>query len=221
MQGPELSPICSAVDSRSSEVIVVDGGSIDDTVRVAKNAGASRVYVSETAGRSVQMNLGAKKSRGDVLLFLHADSTLPKGYREMIDVSIDSKLAWGCFRSIDIASHGINPLFAFLMKQCVALRTCVFHKPYGDQALFVRKSTFDDVGGYKSDWNLLEDVDLVSKLKKRHGSPSIIPHALKTSGRRWDRLGPIQTTLVNQYILLRYAMGHSVNELEKVYRKET
>lgn len=212
---------CSAAKGRSTEVIVVDGGSDDDTIRMARAAGASKIYTSGTAGRSIQMNIGAKKSTGDILLFLHADCTLPSGYDDMIDVQMNPNSAWGCFRSIDIASHGINPLFAFFMKQSVGLRTAVFRKPYGDQAIFVRKNTFHDIGGYRSDWKLLEDVELVEKLNNQCGSPAIVPHALKTSGRRWNRLGALRTTMFNQYILFRYAMGDNVNELEKIYRKKT
>jgi rSAM/selenodomain-associated transferase 2 len=200
---------------------VVDGGSQDDTIARARAAGASKVFRCSSSGRSIQMNLGAEKSSGDVLVFLHADSTLPSGYDKMIEKEMSPLSSWGCFRSIDIASNGVNPLFAFLMKQSVALRTSVFHKPYGDQALFIRKTTFCEIGGYRSDWKLLEDVDLVEKLNKKCGSPAIVPQALKTSGRRWDRLGALRTTCINQYILFRYAMGDSVNELEKLYRKKS
>ena len=213
--------LCSAATGNSTEVIVVDGGSNDDTISRARAAGASKIYRCKTAGRSVQMNLGAAKSSGDILLFLHADSTLPSGYDTLINDQMSPGFSWGCFRSIDIASHGVNPVFAFLMKQSVALRTTIFRKPYGDQALFIRKKIFDDIGGYRSDWKLLEDVELVEKLNNRCGSPAVVPHALKTSGRRWDRLGVLRTTCINQYILFRYAMGDSVNELEQIYRKKS
>lgn len=167
------------------------------------------------------MNIGARKSRGNILVFLHADSILPPQYGNMIDSSLGSMSKWGCFHSIDIRNHDIHPLLAFVMKHSVALRTRLFSKPYGDQAIFVTRKSFHEVGGYRDDWKLLEDVDLVEKLKHTCGSPVIIPHALKTSGRRWCSLGAVRTTLINQYILFRYAMGANVNELEKVYRKNS
>lgn len=200
---------------------MVDGGSSDDTIARARAAGASKILRCRSAGRSVQMNFGAEKSSGDVLLFLHADSTLPADYDTLIDKEMTSMFSWGCFRSIHIGSNGINPVFGYLMRQSVALRTTVLRKPYGDQALFMRRSAFFEIGGYRSDWKLLEDVDLVEKLNKKYGPPAIVPHALKTSGRRWDRLGAVKTTCINQYILYRYAMGDSVNELEKIYRKKS
>ena len=210
---------CSA-RTMSSEVIVVDGGSHDNTISAAKSAGAQHVLTSPVAGRSVQMNLGAAKSNGEILVFLHADSTLPAHYDTMIKQNMGMRSTWGCFESIDI-SQDVHPVIATIMKHAVAFRTKVFHRPYGDQALFVRKDQFNKLHGYKSEWKLLEDLDLVQRLNSASGPPCIVPTSLQTSGRRWKKLGIIRTTLINQYILFKYAMGCDVNELEKIYRKRS
>lgn len=213
LNAPPPTPSTSS-RSPSVEVIVVDGHSLDDTVREARRAGAT-VLRARKPGRARQMNQGAKAATGDVIMFLHADSTLPTDYTHLIEASMGrDRHQWGSFRSIDI---GIRNLFgSFLIKQGVALRTRLLHKPYGDQCIFVRRETFTEVGGYK-DLPLLEDVDLVSRLSAHAGHPSIVEHDLKTSGRRWQKLGILRTTLLNQYILLRHAMGADVNDLAKLY----
>lgn len=195
------------------EVIVVDGHSRDDTVHEARRAGA-RVLRADRPGRASQMNQGAKAAKGDVIMFLHADTTLPKDYPSLVGASMGRKKAWGSFRSIDTGL--CNPLASFLIRQGVALRTMLLHKPYGDQCIFVKRKTFNEVGGYR-DMPLLEDVDLVSRLSARAGPPSIVDRDIKTSGRRWESLGVLRTTVLNQYILLRHAMGADVRELAKLY----
>jgi rSAM/selenodomain-associated transferase 2 len=204
----------TSFDPPSIEVIVVDGHSHDGTVREARQAGATVLRASKP-GRAGQMNQGANAAKGDVIMFLHADSTLPADYTRLVEASIGrEKHQWGSFRSIDIGIK--NPLGSFLIKQGVALRTRLLHKPYGDQCIFVRRKTFTEVGGYK-DMPLLEDVDLVTRLSAHAGPPSIIERDLKTSGRRWQSLGILRTTMLNQYILLRHAMGADLNALAKLY----
>lgn len=195
-------------------MIVVDGHSGDGTVREARRAGAT-VLRATKPGRAGQMNQGANVATGDVIMFLHADSTLPTDYTRLVEASMgQQKHQWGAFRSIDIGIR--NPLASFFVKQGVALRTRILHKPYGDQCIFVRRKTFTEVGGYK-DMPLLEDVDLVSRLSAHAGPPSIVDRDLQTSGRRWESLGVVRTTMLNQYILLRHAMGADVNDLAKLY----
>ena len=165
------------------------------------------------------MNQGANASRGDIIMFLHADSILPKDFVHHVDAAMKTRNTpeWGCFRSIDISLRPRNPLASFLINQAVALRTKLLHKPYGDQCIFVKRKTFLELGGY-ADMPLLEDVDLVSRLATRT-PPAIIPLEMKTSARRWDRLGVVRTTLLNQYILLRHAMGADIHQLAKLYRR--
>jgi len=123
---------------------------------------------------------------------------------------------WGCFRSIQIDA---DPVTAWLVQHAVALRTCLLHRPYGDQALFMRRATFDKVGGFPSDWPLLEDLALVKKLNRSCGPPAILPADVHTSGRRWRALGLVQTTLINQVILAGHSLGVDVHTLAKFYER--
>jgi hypothetical protein len=90
------------------------------------------------------------------------------------------------------------------------------HRPYGDQGIFVQRAVLEQVGGFK-DWPLLEDIDLVERLSRDISPPAIVPCAVQTSGRRWSRLGFWRTTALNQWILLQWRMGASVERLAAVY----
>ncbi|GAB4822067.1 hypothetical protein N2152v2_009113 [Parachlorella kessleri] len=122
---------------------------------------------------------------------------------------------WGCFESIDIEGP---PLTAWLLKASVSLRTRLLCRPYGDQGLFVRRGTFQRMGGYK-EWPLLEDLDLVQRLSSTCGPPAIVPCPIRTSGRRWAKLGFARTTLVNQAVLLGHRLGVDVGILAKWYEQ--
>lgn len=108
---------------------------------------------------------------------------------------------------------------AWLVQQGVRLRTVLCHRPYGDQGIFVTKSEYIRSGGYP-DWPLLEDLALVKQLKRQCGAPGIVKTPLETSGRRWHALGLVQTTLINQAILLGYAMGTDVHTLAEWYKRD-
>jgi rSAM/selenodomain-associated transferase 2 len=192
----------------------VDGGSNDGTLTKARRAGA-RVSFSPK-GRAKQMNAGAKKARGDIFLFLHADSRLPDGWQEKVRSALTkANKKWGAFESISIDAH---PWTAWLLRQSVALRTRLQHRPYGDQALFMQREAFKSVGGFPDDWPLLEDVELVRRLKRAVGSPALIRTPVQTSGRRWRALGLLRTTFLNQCILLGHACGVPLSRLADVYK---
>eukprot|EP00889_Picochlorum_renovo_P008481 jgi/Picre1/35511/NNA_002972.t1 len=192
----EEQSIAAAVQSAQhpgSEVIVVDGGSRDGTIKNAEVAGACVICTSRS------------------------DSTLPQDFCTHMDSVMKEDRRWGCFESIDIGAD-VHPILSRAMQIGVALRTRWLSQPYGDQGIFVERETFRHIGGYRNDYQLLEDVDLVQKLRRTYGRPAIIPCSLQTSGRRWKNLGFIKTTLLNQYILVRYAMGADVNTLAELYR---
>ncbi len=104
-----------------------------------------------------------------------------------------------------------------LIEALVKMRSHLFALPYGDQALFMKRSTFDNVGGFP-DLAIMEDFALVKQLK-RHGKIAIAPAAVTTSSRRWDKLGVWRTTLINQLIIVGYYLGISPNKLRKFYLK--
>lgn len=110
-----------------------------------------------------------------------------------------------------------RPWTRWLLCTSVRIRTRLLHQPYGDQAIFVKKSAFLDCGRYPDDWPLLEDVELVRKLKRRFGGPAVVPTPLPTSGRRWKKLGFIKATMINQMILIGHALGVPVKTLAALY----
>ena len=195
------------------EVIVVDGGSQDNT---AELAGSYGVKVIQTAScKAIQMNAGASAARGDILVFLHADTLLPKSFRNHILLALNQiGVAAGAFGlAIDSTHAGIR-----FIEAMAYLRSRYLRLPYGDQALFMRKALFEEIGGFP-EMPIMEDFILVRRLKRR-GKIVIVPEPVKTSPRRWLHLGIFKTWLINQLIVLAYYLGISPDRLSRWYRRE-
>jgi rSAM/selenodomain-associated transferase 2/rSAM/selenodomain-associated transferase 1 len=192
------------------EVIVVDGGSSDETVAVARACGARVVRIG--VGRARQMNAGAALARGEVLLFLHADTRLDEGFDAAVcSVLRESGIAAGAFAlRIDGGGRRLR-----VVERGVQIRSRVLGLPYGDQALFVRADTFREIGGYP-EMPIMEDVELVRRLRRR-GRIAMVDVAARTSGRRWQRLGVWQTTFLNQVCLAAYFLGVSPGRIARWY----
>lgn len=204
----------SALVEGTTEVIVVDGGSSDDTVAVAVAAGA-RVIVLEP-NRARQMNIGAGAAVGDVLLFLHADTLLPEDYARAVEVALsDSEVMAGAFS----LALDAGPAKYRMVEAAVRLRCRLFSLPYGDQGIFVGSDTFHDMGGF-ADLPLMEDVELIDRLRRR-GRVKVLPQCVTTSSRRWERVGVVGTTLVNYAIFGAYRLGVSPVRLARWYRGRT
>ena len=197
----------------SLEVIVVDGGSIDETVRLAGSRGVK--VIRSNAGKAFQMNAGAAAAAGDILVFLHADTLLPEGFAQQIVAALDQKgVAAGAFRlSIDSSTRRIR-----FIETMANLRSRVLRLPYGDQALFMKKSLFEAVGGF-ADLPIMEDFILVHRLRRR-GKIVILPDAAVTSPRRWLHFGILRTWLVNQMIIIAFYLGISSQRLARWYHRE-
>ncbi|MGV1100756.1 TIGR04283 family arsenosugar biosynthesis glycosyltransferase [Thiovibrio sp. JS02] len=194
------------------EVLVVDGGSADRTVALAGKAGAR--VLSAPAGRGVQLNAGAAAASGRILLFLHADTSLPENFPELVSSGLARPgVAAGAFR---FAVPGAGWRFR-LLERLTNWRAGCLQLPYGDQALFLSAELFRTVGGYK-EIPLLEDIDLVRRLRGL-GKLILLPAAAVTSARRWQRLGLLRATLINQTILLGYLAGASPWRLARWYGK--
>lgn len=193
------------------EVIVADGGSGDGTVALAEAAGAAVVVAPP--GRARQQNAGAAAARGEILLFLHADTILPAGFAELVrTVLARPGVAAGAFR-LGIGGEGWG---LRLVERLANWRSRYLGLPYGDQGLFLNRQTFAALGGF-ADLAIMEDFELVRRLGKR-GRVELAPAAVVTSPRRWQRLGVVRTTLLNQLVVLGYFFGVSPARLAGWYR---
>jgi rSAM/selenodomain-associated transferase 2/rSAM/selenodomain-associated transferase 1 len=193
------------------EVIVVDGGSDDATVALARPL-ADRVLAA-ARGRARQMNGGAAVATGDVLLFLHADSIAsPEGIEAMLREMTRCDRRWGRF-DIAIASRSHSLKLVAAMMNARSRLTGI---ATGDQGIFVERTLFAALGGY-ADQRLMEDVELSARLKRVAGRPLRITHRIVTSGRRWDRNGPWRTIVAMWQLRLRYWYGADPDRLAKSY----
>jgi rSAM/selenodomain-associated transferase 2/rSAM/selenodomain-associated transferase 1 len=198
--------------SGDAEIIVVDGGSTDDTVKKASLGGARTIKASR--GRAMQQNEGAAAARGSVLLFLHADTRLPKGYvSHAFDILLHPGTILGAFRFKTDSDEPRLRIIEFLAN----FRSQHLRLPYGDQALFVCKAAFDRAGGFPG-IPIAEDLVFAKKLSKM-GRFGISEAEAVTSARRWLKLGVVRTTVINQIILAGLAMGVSPYTLSRIYRQ--
>jgi rSAM/selenodomain-associated transferase 2/rSAM/selenodomain-associated transferase 1 len=194
------------------EVIVADGNSQDETCDQARAHGATVMCVSPVRAR--QMNLAAGQAHGDILLFLHADTRLPRGYEITArHILAQPHTAMGAF-SLAIAGNNpkLNRIAGWANRRSRWLQL-----PYGDQAFFMRKEEFISAGGFP-EIPIMEDYALVRKLKKL-GSIRIAPAPATTSPRRWATLGAFRTTLINAAMLAGYHLGIKPEHLARWYRR--
>ena len=194
------------------QVIVVDGGSTRSASPEMEAALRLVLLLKSSPGRARQMNFGATRATGAWVLFLHADTRLPHGWiDELMRFAQDLSVVGGCFRfqlESDVA-------FARLLERAVALRVRWAKLPYGDQALFVRRHVFEDLGGFL-DMPLMEDVDFVRRLK-RIGRLHCSTLPAVTSARRWEKDGWLRRSGQNIVLLLLYLAGVSPERLARWY----
>ncbi len=183
------------------EVIIADGGSTDRTVEIVEQYKDVKVVTSVT-GRSVQMNKGAEYAKGRIFLFLHADCVLS---REVVlnvkNVTGSSSFVGGAFK-IRLLS---DKLLYRVIEKGINFRSKIFKLPYGDQGLFVKRSVFEELGGFREMPNC-EDLDFVCRLKKQ-GEITILDERISSSIRRWENHGVLRTSLRNQFLLASYVLG--------------
>ncbi|UTA81713.1 TIGR04283 family arsenosugar biosynthesis glycosyltransferase [Halomonas sp. XH26] len=191
------------------EIIVVDGGSTDESVALATPL--ADTLLTSAPGRAQQMNLGAERARSAALLFLHADTRLPEGACKLISQSLSTN-CWGRF---DIHLEGKSrwlPLVSILMN----LRSRLSGIATGDQGMFLRRASFESVGGFPEQ-PLMEDIELSKRLKAL-SPPACLRTKVISSGRRWDQFGAWKTICLMWRLRYRYWRGVSATQLAKEYR---
>jgi rSAM/selenodomain-associated transferase 2 len=195
------------------EIIVVDGdpnGSTINTIR-SKNV----ITTISKCGRAIQMNAGAQLATGPIIVFLHVDTQLPSGAFEHIEqVLQNKKYVAGAF-GLDIDSE--NLLVKFIAAGA-RIRSRLTRIPYGDQAIFMRKDYFERIGRFK-EIPLMEDVELMRRIKGRGDKICLSSERVLTSARRWEKEGVFYTSLRNLVILGLYYLGARPSKLVKYYRR--
>ena len=205
----------SAVIAGAYDVVVADGGSTDATIKTAEAAGAQTVVAPP--GRASQQNAGASQCRGDVLLFLHADCRLPKAAAG--DVSAALSCSNGCVggffqQRIDHPGRIYRWIESGNRQRADRLGWA-----YGDQAIFVRRTVFEDIGAFPQ-IDIMEDLFLMKRLK-RCGSLACIDEPIVVSARRWEERGTIRQTLRNWAMLIAANLGVSPSILARFYPRAT
>ncbi len=205
-----LLPALTALPNRP-EVILADGGSSDQSVAIAQQAGVT--LVSAPRGRARQMNAGAAIANGDTLVFLHADTVLPDGALAQLEQAMGAGAQWGRF---NVRLSGRHWLFR-IIERLINLRSCLTGVATGDQGIFVRRELFRQLNGF-AELPLMEDVEL-SKRLRRIARPRCIRQPLTTSSRRWEHHGILRTVLLMWRLRLEYFLGASPDTLAQRYRR--
>lgn len=209
--GERIRRIRAALAGANPEVIVVDGDPGKSTLRVLNDPGV--ISLASPRGRAVQMNRGAEAASGEILLFLHADTDLPAGactriHRALADPSITA----GAF---DLAIR--SPRAAFrVIERVASRRSRITRIPYGDQGIFLHRAYFQEIGGYR-EIPLMEDVDLMRRIKKRGDRIAFLDVPVSTSARRWEKEGILRCTLRNWILVSLFLLGMPAERLARFY----
>jgi rSAM/selenodomain-associated transferase 2 len=210
-----IKPTLSQLQKQSGvEIIVVDGGSQDNTVNLAQQTGV-KVITVVGKNRAAQMNAGADLATGEVLLFLHIDTQLPSDFFDLAIKILEQPGVIASAFELTIAGENLALRWIEIL---VKLRSHLLSLPYGDQAIFLKKQTFAQLGGF-ADLPIMEDFELIQRLK-RQGKIAIAPAQVTTSDRRWQKLGVWQTTLINQLMIAGYYLGICPTKLSNFYRSQ-
>lgn len=197
--------------SDTVEIIVVDGSPHGETINTVTNADVKKVLGEKSRGS--QMNQGAALANGDVVLFLHADTLLSHDALDQIFTATKQHdIVGGAF---DLGIQSEKNIFRLIAK-VASIRSRLTRIPYGDQAIFLKKQFFDHIGGFK-DIPIMEDVELMQRVKKTGKKIKFISRRVQTDSRRWEKEGIVYCTLRNWSIRTLYLLGVPPEKLEKFY----
>lgn len=209
-----IAALLNEIEKRSCgyirEIILADGGSTDKTREVAKKSGV-RVLSCTKKGRAVQMNEGAAVASGNILYFLHADSIPPEEFDQQITQAVNRNIPAGSFRLQFTSTHFLLRFYSWFTRFSFTLFR------FGDQSLFVKKSLFNQIDGFDESLILMEDQDIVRRLKEQ--TPvMVLPDVVKTSARKYEENGMLKLQFIFTVILVAYYMGARQKTLVHLYQ---
>ena len=201
-------------DDTVLDIIVVDGNHKGNTLLFLRDRKV--IIIKSEKGRARQMNSGAKRARGDILLFLHADTSVPdNAFEQIITVIKTGRYVGGAFNFGFDSQRWVFKLIAAV----ASMRSRITRIPFGDQAIFIKRNYFEEIGGF-CDIPLMEDLELMKRIRRRGDPIHIIPLNLTTSARKWEEEGVIYTTLRNWLLQFLYFCGVSPEKLVGYYYKQ-
>lgn len=193
-----------------AEIIISDGGSSDRTTAVATKEGV-RVVHCERPGRSIQMNEGAATSTGEILYFLHADSYPPKGFDGDIYDALNRDYMCGCYRLRFDDSHRLLNFFSW----CTRLNVDLFR--FGDQSLFIRRASFEEIGGFREELIVMEDQEIIRRIRRHSLSFILLKGEVVTSARKYRVNGVIRLQTIFTLITILWYLGAGQDVLKHLY----
>ncbi len=215
-----------ALNPAAYEIIAVDGGSTDRTCSILHDFGIV-TYYSEKSSRAIQMNVGSRNARGDILVFLHADTRIPLSLITLVSrYMTDDKLSLGGFISVMTGTKnrpivtGLNYIKTWLWTFFINPKRFLFDGLkiiFGDQVMFCRKNDFDRIGGFREDYQILEDADLCLRINHL-GKIKQFPEKVYTSDRRVKKQGFFKAMLVYVFIATLWTVGYPTDKLAKYYK---
>ena len=205
--------ISDLTKNRRVEIIVVDGGSQDNTVQLTQSRGIC--VITSAPSKAKQMNVGAAAAKGDVLLFLHADTRLPDKFADkVLSAAAQNGFCAGAFKlRINSDAPGLR-----FIERVANWRSRFLQMPYGDQGIFVGHDLFHEIGGFP-EIPIMEDYEFIRRVRRK-GKITILPEAVLTSPRRWLHFGIFKTWILNQIIIGAYYLGISPHRLSHWYARE-
>jgi rSAM/selenodomain-associated transferase 2 len=210
---PMMDHLESLEGRENCDFIVVDGSSDGGTIKAVTRQGVQ--CVKSPQGRASQMNAGAAMATGEILIFLHADTRLPRQALELINQAMTRQALIGGAFDLRIDTER---LILKIIARIASLRSRLTRIPFGDQAIFIRSDYFHQMGGYP-EIPLMEDVALMRRIKRAGGRVGFIPEPVITSARRWELEGILYTTLRNWILLSAYTLGAEPDKLAKYYKE--
>lgn len=207
-----LKKLCDYKDPRLLEIIVVDGGSVDNTCELALEMGFQQVFTCGQKGRAIQMNFGARLAKGDTLYFVHADTLPPASYLDDIEEALQEGYKMGCYRFQFDSPRTLLKFNSWLTRfDKISFRG-------GDQSLFVPKEVFQRLQGFREDHIIMEEYEFLLRAREKY-SFKIIPKNITVSARKYAHNSWLRVQFANVLVFNMYFLGYPQKKLVKTYKR--